>query len=536
MFKNYFYLLRCINELEPVVHDRQIIDAYTQEKDKLFLHIPLPGKPNFHLIINTNLQHTYITLKDEHFKAKKNTIVFFGDHLPSSIGSIQIAYGDRLIKLNLSNGSIAILFKGGKSNIYFTDTDNVLHSFKKVSAEDKKTFQEDMENHNFISSPESIYSSIEEIAEITKIRKLPFLGKEIFQEVELRGVDFKNDLLNVLHETSSEKILVYFDDYLGKPVFHPASFKSRIIPETHFEFDNYFAALNKYFTLSYSQSKTKNVRREIDKFLSKEIETLSSKLNKLKGRIDAGSKDELYHQYGEILLANINLIRKGMKEIELEEHSSGHLNKVKLDEKLSPHQNIDRYFDKSRAEKIEYQKSKELFNLNGKEYERLIKIRDKFERTEDQESLLQIKKELKMKTQQSLSDNTKDKSLYRHFLLDGKYHIFVGKDSKNNDMLTTKFAKQNDFWFHARSVSGSHVVLRVENTKETVPKNILQKTASLAAFYSKAKTSKLVPVTYTLKKYVVKNARHEPGQVTVTKENVLLVKPEIPNGCEMITD
>ncbi|MBA4406330.1 hypothetical protein C0389_03555 [bacterium] len=535
MFKNYFYLLRCINELEPVVHGRQIIDAYTQEKDKLFLHIPLPGKPNFHLIINTNLQHTYITLKDEHFKAKKNTIIFFGDHLPASIGSIQIAYGDRLIKLNLSNSSVTILFKGGKSNIFFTDTDNVLHSFKKVSAEDKKAFREDMENHNFISTPESIYSSIEEITEITKIRKLPFLGKEIFQEVELRGVDFKNDLLNVLHEIFSEKILVYFDDYLEKPVFHPASFKSRIIPEAHFEFDNYFAALNKYFTLSYSQSKTKNVRREIDKFLSKEIETFSNKINSLRGRVDTGSKEKIYHQSGELLLANIGLIRKGMKEIEIEDYKSGEMKIIKLDEKLPPNQNIERYYDRSRSEKIEFKKSKELLDFSVKEYERLVSIRDKFEHTEDQNELLNIKKELKMKPR-NLPGDVQDKHSFRHFLIENKYHVFVGKDSKNNDMLTTKFAKQNDFWFHARSVSGSHVVLRVENTKEAIPKNILQKTASLAAFYSKAKTSKLVPVTYTLKKYVNKNSRHEPGQVTVMKESVLLVKPEIPKDCEMITN
>ena len=141
-----------------------------------------------------------------------------------------------------------------------------------------------------------------------------------------------------------------------------------------------------------------------------------------------------------------------------------------------------------------------------------------------------------MKTPQSQTDDKKDKSSFRHFLVGGRYHIFVGKDSKNNDLLTTQFAKQNDFWFHARSVSGSHVVLRVENTKEVIPKNILQKAASVAAYYSKAKTSKLVPVTYTLKKYVSKNSRHEPGQVTVTKETVLLVKPEIPKDCEMIND
>ena len=79
-------------------------------------------------------------------------------------------------------------------------------------------------------------------------------------------------------------------------------------------------------------------------------------------------------------------------------------------------------------------------------------------------------------------------------------------------------------------------MLRVENTKEVIPKNILQNVASIAAFYSKAKTSKLASVTYTLKKYVIKNQRHELGQVTVTKENVLLVKPEIPKDCEPITE
>jgi predicted ribosome quality control (RQC) complex YloA/Tae2 family protein len=97
--------------------------------------------------------------------------------------------------------------------------------------------------------------------------------------------------------------------------------------------------------------------------------------------------------------------------------------------------------------------------------------------------------------------------------------------------LTTKFAKQNDYWFHARSVSGSHAVLRVENYKEGIPKPILKKAASIAAYHSKAKTSKLTPVSYTLKKYVVKRKGMEPGKVNLLKEEVLLVTPEIPGGC-----
>jgi predicted ribosome quality control (RQC) complex YloA/Tae2 family protein len=122
---------------------------------------------------------------------------------------------------------------------------------------------------------------------------------------------------------------------------------------------------------------------------------------------------------------------------------------------------------------------------------------------------------------------------YYHFILEDKYHVFVGKDSKSNDLLTLKFAKQNDLWFHARGLPGSHVVLRIENTKEAVPKNIIKSAASIAAFYSKAKTAGTVPVSYTFKKFVIKKKGMEPGKVLLLKESSILVKPEIPLNAVM---
>lgn len=536
MYKNYFYLFRCIEQLEPIIRGKQIVEAYTQEKDKLFIHIPLFGKPNFHLIVSTNLQQPYISIKDEHHKAKKNTINFFNEFLPSTIESIQIAIGDRVVQFVLNNGKITIVFKGGQSNIFFTDSQNIFHSFKKNTLQEKKKHEDEIAGLDFTNSLSSLYELIERTNDEQSFKKMPFIGKDIIVEAESRPGNLKKNLFDILDEINRENIVVYFDEDPGKSKFHPKTFITATIPEDYAEFHSYFDAINKYFALSHSQYRVKNVRKEIEKFLAKEIETLSNRLNNLKVRVDSGSKETIYHHYGDLLLANIKLLHKGIKEIELNDYISGEQIKIILDEKLSPHQNIDRFYDKSRAEKIEYQKSRELLNSNQKEYERLMKIRNKFELTEEQDKLLEIKKELKMKPQLLQGEGEKDRFSFRHFLLESKYHIFVGKDSKNNDMLTTKFAKQNDFWFHARSVSGSHVVLRVENTKEVVPKNILQKTASVAAFYSKAKTSKLVPVTYTLKKYVIKNQRHETGQVTVTKENVLLVKPEIPKDCEMVTE
>ena len=127
-----------------------------------------------------------------------------------------------------------------------------------------------------------------------------------------------------------------------------------------------------------------------------------------------------------------------------------------------------------------------------------------------------------------------EKINFKHYILHDKYDVFVGKDSKNNDELTTQFAKQNDLWFHARGLPGSHVVLRITNTKEAVPKNIIKETASIAAYFSKAKTAGMVPVSYTFRKYVHKKKGLDPGQVILDREDVVLVKPEIPKGCEPV--
>jgi predicted ribosome quality control (RQC) complex YloA/Tae2 family protein len=143
--------------------------------------------------------------------------------------------------------------------------------------------------------------------------------------------------------------------------------------------------------------------------------------------------------------------------------------------------------------------------------------------------------ELHIKSGEKSNSPDDIKSKFKHYVIENKYDVYVGKDSANNDLLTMKFAKQNDYWFHARSVPGSHVILRVLNNKEPVPKNVIKSAASIAAFHSKAKTSGLAPVSYTFKKYVTKKKGMEPGKVALLKEDVLLVKPGIPANCEYVS-
>jgi predicted ribosome quality control (RQC) complex YloA/Tae2 family protein len=101
----------------------------------------------------------------------------------------------------------------------------------------------------------------------------------------------------------------------------------------------------------------------------------------------------------------------------------------------------------------------------------------------------------------------------------------VGKNAANNDLLTIRYAHKNDLWLHAKDVSGSHVVIKQQS--QTFPIAVITYAAQLAAYYSKLKGSTLVPVSYTLKKYVRKPKGMEPGQVIVDREEVILVEPKL---------
>jgi predicted ribosome quality control (RQC) complex YloA/Tae2 family protein len=117
---------------------------------------------------------------------------------------------------------------------------------------------------------------------------------------------------------------------------------------------------------------------------------------------------------------------------------------------------------------------------------------------------------------------------FRRFVVEGGHEIYVGKNATNNDELTVRFARPNDYWFHARGTSGSHVVLRWSDAKSKPPKDAIRHAASLAAYYSGARNARMVPVAYTLKKYVRKPKGAAPGSVVMEREEVIMAEPKLP--------
>ena len=111
--------------------------------------------------------------------------------------------------------------------------------------------------------------------------------------------------------------------------------------------------------------------------------------------------------------------------------------------------------------------------------------------------------------------------------LPGGWVVLAGRSERENDHLSIKLAKPNDWWFHVKGLSGSHVVLRVPSGEEP-DRDIIKAAAAVAAWHSKKREAKQVAVSCTRARYVTKPRGAPAGTVTIRKEKVLMVRPAIP--------
>lgn len=536
MIKSYFFLNRQILELKEILLNKKVLSVFTQEKDKLVIEFEEDDQLYLEFCVNHSLP--YIHLKDFYIRAKKNSLELFEFLKGKIITNVLIAESDRVVAITFNdNTTIFFTIRGKYTNVYLKHFDEFL-SFKKIAPEDLKTIETDLTSNRFICEfnvPDFSVEDNQYAVEKLKV-KYPFIGKEIFNYAGIINASTLTEaIIKVITiiKNNNPVVVSNYKSYEVNLVFKglPIELNDLIINE----FKNLNDAIGFYFKEIFHLSSIKEIRDQILKHIDKELRRITNKQNNLLTIIEMGDKESEYKKIAELLLINNNNLKSGMDSVTLKDiYENEKLITIKLEPKLSPKENINKYFQKAKESKIQFQKATELIKTITDEKNRLSELKNKAITAASLKELSQIAKQLKikMKTEKNIQESIADK--FKQYIIDGKYKVFVGKDSKSNDLLTLKFAKQNDYWFHARAVPGSHVLLRVENSKEPIPKSVLKKVASLAAFHSKAKTAGVVPVSYTLKKFVVKRKGMEPGKVALLREDTLLVTPEIPAGAEFI--
>jgi len=234
--------------------------------------------------------------------------------------------------------------------------------------------------------------------------------------------------------------------------------------------------------------------------------------------------ERLKHE-GELLIAHLSHIQSGAAVVELEDFLGGTRKTITLDPALSPLENAQRKFERYKKLKRAQEKLAARAEELRRELEYLEGVINSLERAESPEDLAKLREELQARgylPRQPQAEQPTPKGGPREFLIGG-YRVLVGRSSTENDELV-RSASREDYWLHARDRPGSHVIIK-NPTQREVPRNVLEQAAQLAAYYSKGRDAKKVPVSYTRVKYLRKGGR--PGLVLMThEEGTLLVPPK----------
>lgn len=291
----------------------------------------------------------------------------------------------------------------------------------------------------------------------------------------------------------------------------------------------------------------KNYRNALLKLILETLKKYNKRLYNINEKLNECKDMDKYRIYGELITANLYKIpNKNIDEIELENYYDNN-NKIliSLDKRYLPSINAKRFFKK-------YSKLKNALEIVSKQKRETLKelnyiesVVYELENCSSLDELTEIFEEIsendifKEKTSKSVkSTNTKKPKIKKSKLTKNKtvtfnpikytidgYTVLVGRNNKENDYLTLKYANKNDLWFHTKDFHGSHTILKIDNTMPFPNNDILIKVAQVAATHSKARNSSNVPVDYCEVKYVKKPSGSKPGMVIYTNNKTLNVNP-----------
>ncbi|MBQ7920277.1 MAG: NFACT family protein [Lachnospiraceae bacterium] len=286
--------------------------------------------------------------------------------------------------------------------------------------------------------------------------------------------------------------------------------------------EHYYAEKN---TITRIRQKSSDLRRIVQTALERNVKKYDLQMRQMQDT----EKREKYRIYGELITAYGYGVEPGCKSMEALNYYTGEDVTIPLDPDLSPIDNAKKYFDKYAKLKRTYEALSELTKEVKAEIEHLESISNALDIALVEEDLVEIKEELMESgyiRRKGGSKKAKVTSKPFHYISSDGYHIYVGKNNYQNEELTFKFATGNDWWFHAKGMPGSHVIVKSEGA-DMLPDKTFEEAGRLAAYYSKGRGQDKVEIDYIQKKHVKKPSGGKPGFVVYYTNYSLMIDSDI---------
>jgi predicted ribosome quality control (RQC) complex YloA/Tae2 family protein len=316
-----------------------------------------------------------------------------------------------------------------------------------------------------------------------------------------------------------------------------------IIPLNHLNdftfqsFDSVSEAIRTYRANLHHEKNLLQEKEDVIRVLEREREHAEHTLHKIAEEAEKPNRAEQYELFGKLLISQLHLLKKGEITAVVEDFVGGSnaLVEIPLDQHLTPAKNAERYFDKAEKSRHATEEQHHRIAELTQQQKSVSLLLDRMEDISTSEDLKHFAEENRnalsrfgLKTEKSGQMRKEELLPFRVFTVVGGFRVWAGKSGENNDLLSTRHTAKNDLWFHARGVGGSHVVLKIGTGKGEVSKQAIEQAAAIAAYYSKMKKSKLVPVTMCEGKYVRKPKGVPAGTVTVEREKTIYAEPGLP--------
>ena len=560
-----------VKEMRDALLGGRIAKIAQPEADELLLTVKAPsGQRRLYISASASLPLVYLTdeNKPSPFTAP-NFCMLLRKHISNGrIVSITQPSLERIIVLgiehldelgDLCRKKLVIEIMGKHSNVIFCDEDDrIIDSIKHVPAQ-MSSVREVLPGRTYFI-PDTMHKAdpltISESDFAVLLRQKPSaLSKALYTSLTgispvvaeeicfLAGLnsalppsELSDDLMTHLYRQFS-----LFLDQVREEDFHPAIYyrnnepqEFASVPLTHLEgcarqeFDTISQVLSSYYAVKNRITRIRQKSADLRHIVQTALERNRKKYDLQARQLKDTDKRETYKVYGELLQTYGYQAEPEAKEIEALNYYTNEMIRIPLDPTKTPLENAKRYFEKYNKMKRTYEALSHLIVETRDEISYLESVSNALDIARTEDDLAQVKEELTQSgyvRRKFTKNKEKFKSTPLHYISSDGYDMYVGKNNFQNEELTFSFASGNDWWFHAKKVPGSHVI--VKSRGEEMPDRVFEEAGKLAAFYSKNNGSEKVEVDYVEKKHVKKVKGQKPGFVIYHTNYSLIADTDI---------
>lgn len=566
-----------IDECNQRLVEGRIYKIYQPENDELILIIRNNKDKNretYRLLLSANASLPLFYLTEE---TKGNPLnapnfcMLLRKHIQNGrIVSIEQPGFERIIDISIEHlnelGDLCIKhliveIMGKHSNIIFCDNDyKIIDSIKHISAQissvrevlpgrdykippsqDKISplnLTKDYFEETICTKPlpvgKAIYTSLTGLSPLTSEElcyRAAVDSNFSIQSLEAPARDALYQQLHLLVQAIKNKDYTPNIAYRGK---EPLEFSSTPLTmyshETVMEYPTISEVLETYYSAKNAHTRIRQKSVDLRKIVSTALERTSKKYDLQLCQLKDTEKRDKYKVYGELINTYGYNLEPNSKSLTCLNYYTNEEITIPLDSGMSPSDNSKKYFAKYNKLKRTYEALTELTLETKAELQHLESVSNALDIALSENDLMEIKEELTqcgyIKRRYSGKKKKKIISKPFHYISSDGYHMYVGKNNFQNDELTFKFANGGDWWFHAKGMAGSHVIVKMGADKE-LPDRTFEEAGRLAAYYSKGRTAPKVEIDYTERKNLKKPPAAKPGFVIYHTNYSLLIEPDI---------